>query len=638
MQNQKTFFIAFFSIALLLCFTSFEQKKSVYHDLYFEKINDFEKHLGYLESDLQKHRFSDLVCRSQVDIVRLKMKEVDIWLRYFQPNDYKKINGQLPIEWESEVFEKFEKPYKLVGSGLYLAQEYVDKDEIKQDSLLKLIQTARKTLDVYLMDSITQKLNSPTEFYFSNRLFLLNLASIYTTGFESNSQTSIFQELSEMLKSTKEIYAAFDESFPQQKLDENYLKQFDLIIDFVENQNNDFENFDYYQFIKTFVNPLFAMNQQMIRQYHLQSKSMNDFSLNNDANSIFDKHLFEAQNTKGVFAFVESENDLNEIKSVGEKLFNDPILSGNNKRSCASCHKTNEFFTDTALATAVHFNGKESLPRNIPSLLNVQFYQLLMHDGKHFSLMNQAKDVITNPVEMNGDLKLMMKKILSCEEYKKAFKKFLKFTPEYDAIEPQHIISALMIYYTQYSYASSKFDDAMNLQNEILDDNEIAGFNLFMGKAQCSTCHFVPMFSGIKPPFVSSEFEIVGTPADKKFSKLSDDSGRYKIFREQENLFAFRTPTLRNVTKTKPYMHNGVFTTLDEVIDFYNDGGSYGKGLRSFEPTLSTDSLHLSTKEISQLKLFLKTLDENVSVPYFQPVLPFSKNEKLNERKVGGQY
>jgi len=280
----------------------------------------------------------------------------------------------------------------------------------------------------------------------------------------------------------------------------------------------------------------------------------------------------------------------------------------------------------------------ERLPRYIPSLINLQFYQLLIHDGKNFSLMNLAKDVITNLAEMNGDLKLMMKKILSCDEYKKAFKKFLKFTPEYDAIQPQHIISALMIYYTQFSYATSKFDDAMNSSKEILDKNEIVGFNLFMGKAQCGTCHFVPMFSGIKPPFVSSEFEIVGTPADKKYSKLSDDSGRYKIFREKENLFAFRTPSLRNVTKTKPYMHNGVFTTFDEVIDFYNAGGGYGKGLRGFEPSLSTDSLHLTAIEIVQLKAFLKTLDENISIPYFEPVLPFSKIEKLNSRKVGGEY
>ncbi len=635
---RKTILLAFVIMAIAFCFVSFENNKTSYSNLYFQQIHSLKNELQNLENDLQQKNILDVEYYYKVREARVKMKSADIWLRYFQPNDYKKINGQLPVEWESEVFEKFEKPYRRLGSGLYLAQQYVQQNDFKKDSLLKLIQTARKTLDVYLADSTTKKLNSPAEFYFANRLMLLNLASIYTTGFENDNSSSVIQELAEMLTSTKEIYATFDESFPQQKLDENYLKQFNLMIDFVEKQSYDLKQFNHYQFIKTCVNPLFAMNQKMIRDYHLQSKSTNDFSLNNDANSIFDKHLFEAQNTKGVFAFVENENDLNKIKTIGEKLFQDPILSGNNSRSCASCHKPNEFFTNTELATALHFNDFQFLPRNIPSLINVQFYQLLMHDGKHFSLMNQAKDVITNPVEMNGDLKLMMKKILSCEEYEKAFKKFLKFTPEYNSIEPQHIISALMIYYTQYSYAASKLDDAMNSSKEILDENEVAGFNLFMGKAQCGTCHFVPMFSGIKPPFVSSEFEIVGTPTDKKYSKLSDDSGRYKIFRENENLFAFRTPTLRNVTKTKPYMHNGVFTTLDEVIDFYNAGGGYGKGIRGFEPTLSIDSLHLSTKEISQLKSFLKTIDENISIPYFQPVLPFSKIEKLNARKVGGAY
>ena len=637
MNRNKTIFFGLILSALLLCFVSFDDPKTTYSNLYFERIKLFQNSLQHLENDLQQQNFSAKKIEEEISLCRMKMKSADLWLRYFQPNDYKKINGQLPIEWESEVFEKFEKPYKREGSGLYLAQQYVQQNDFKRDSLLKLIQIARKTLDVYLADSTTQKLNSPAEFYFANRLFLLNLASIYTTGFEENDY-ELIAELSEFLWRTRKIYYYFNASFSDYQLNENYLAKFDSLGLFVSHQAKDKNRFNHFEFIKTYVNPLFAMNQKMIRDYHLQSKSLNDFSLNNDANSIFDKHLFAAQNTKGVFAFVENENDLNEIKSVGEKLFNDPILSGNNSRSCASCHKPNEFFTNTELATAQHFNDFQFLPRNIPSLINVQFYQLLMHDGKHFSLMNQTKDVITNPVEMNGNLKLMMKKILSCDEYKKAFKNFLKFTPEYYAIEQQHIISALMIYYTQYSYASSKFDDAMNSSKEILEENEIAGFNLFMGKAQCGTCHFVPMFSGIKPPFVSSEFEIVGTPADKKYSKLSADSGRYKIFREKENLFAFRTPTLRNVTKTKPYMHNGVFTTLDEVIDFYNAGGGYGKGLRGFEPTLSTDSLHLTTNEISQLKSFLKTLEENVEQPILLKNLPFSKNKKLNERKVGGQY
>ena len=110
--------------------------------------------------------------------------------------------------------------------------------------------------------------------------------------------------------------------------------------------------------------------------------------------------------------FDKGEHFLAEIKQMGKQLFYDPILSGNNLRSCASCHKPTEYFTDTTLATAFQFDRQLHVSRNAPSLINSVFNHLIMFDGKHISLQGQAKEVILNPIEMNSKEKELVKNSL----------------------------------------------------------------------------------------------------------------------------------------------------------------------------------------------------------------------------------
>ena len=109
-----------------------------------------------------------------------------------------------------------------------------------------------------------------------------------------------------------------------------------------------------------------------------------------------------------------------------------------------------------------------------------------------------------------------------------------------------------------------------------------------------------------------SEFEVLGVPSDSKFNTLDNDLGRYEVNPSNETSHAFRTSTIRNVEKTKPYMHNGVFTTLEDVIDFYDGGGGLGHKLNVLNQTASSDSLHLSPIEKKQLISFIKSLNENI--------------------------
>ncbi len=328
---------------------------------------------------------------------------------------------------------------------------------------------------------------------------------------------------------------------------------------------------------------------------------------------------------------------MNEIENIGKLLFYDPILSGNNKRSCSSCHKATEYFADTATATSLQFNQEDFLPRNTPSLINVLYNHLAMQDGSHISLQHQTKAVIANPVELNCDEEALVKKIVSCRDYKNVFSKLLKYTPQEMEITLEHITSALTFYYSKFSRYYSPFDDAMNAKKD-LPGGAQKGFNLFMSKAQCATCHFVPQFNGVKPPFIGSEFEVIGVPADTSFSKLSPDKGRYEVNPAFETMNAFRTGSLRNTGYTGPYMHNGVFKTMKEVVDFYDAGGGVGKGLSVNNQTLSADSLKLTIEEKENLIQFLQSLNEDILFESAPEKLPRSKIKSLNARKVGGEY
>src|SRR5690606_21123046 len=123
--------------------------------------------------------------------------------RYFEPVAYRKLNGPLPVEWETEVFEKFEPPYKRTGAGLTLAEQYLDEENLVKEEMFALVRESIDSLQVFKSDSVTALLKEPDHFFYANRLFLLNLSGIYTTGYECPDTGRIIPELGLMLESTK---------------------------------------------------------------------------------------------------------------------------------------------------------------------------------------------------------------------------------------------------------------------------------------------------------------------------------------------------------------------------------------------------------------------------------------------------
>lgn len=575
--------------------------------------------------------------KQELNNARNTLKSVDFWLRYLNPLAYKKINAPLPVEWETEVFEKFEKPYKREGAGLTLLALYMEEGNFEKDSMRALIRASVAATSVFTADSTTKGLSEYHHFFLCNRLFLLNLAAIYTTGFECPDRERIIPELKALVQSVGNTNEMFNKSFPATPLPPKYLQLYRAMLAFVGDQPLNYTLFDHYTFLKDYVNPLFILNQGLIARYNVVSRSMVDYTLNNKATSIFDKHLYNGQNTKGIFLRVNDTAALASIEHIGKQLFYDPLLSGNNQRSCASCHKPTQYFTDTAITASLHFDGVQLLPRNSPSLVNSIYNHLLMLDGKHYSLQDQTKGVVTNPNEMNCTERELLKKVMSCKEYKKTLKQLLTYTPQEKEVTFQHIASAITYYYGQFSNYNAPFDEAMNKTAEI-SASARRGFNLFMSKAQCGACHFVPQFNGVKPPYVSSEFEVLGVPADTLYRNLSPDEGRYVINAAKETRNAFRTGSIRNAAHTKPYMHNGVFNTLEQVIEFYNTGGGAAHGLKVANQTLSADSLHLTAQEKIDIISFMQSLNEQIVFDTPPYNLPASKNKSLNNRVLGGSY
>lgn len=642
-ENQtmkKVYFIIFLSVLTLLFAFSLNNRNAdnEYTETYFDKKGSFDKELTALikcieNSDLKSSQDINKIS-AQIRLAREKLKVIDFWFRYFEPLSYKKINGPLPVEWE---FEALEPPRKIEGAGLTLAELYLAEDNIVKDTLINLIRSAVRASEIFNANIFKDELKTYHHFFLCNRLYLLNLSAIYTTGFECPDTSGIVPELHKMLSDIRDIYDSFNAGFPETKLSGDYLLKYNNTVSFVNQQSSDFTEFDHFSFIKDYVNPLFKINQELINEYKVASRSISDRTLNNNSSSVFSKDLFRLQNTKGIYKGIKEDSVLKEIERIGKLLFYDPILSGNNKRSCFSCHKSNMYFTDTAVTTSLQFDNLNFLERNTPSLINVVYNQLVMLDGKHLTLQLQAKEVITNPIELGSKEKELIKKVLSCREYSDAFNNFLKYIPHEKNITIDHIASAVVFYFSKFSDYSSPFDEAMNNITTV-DEHVKNGFNLFMSKAKCGTCHFVPQFNGVKPPYLSSEFEVIGTPEDSVFSVLSSDPGRYRQNPVKETMNAFRTGSIRNAEHTKPYMHNGVFFSLEQVIDFYNAGGGAGRNLTVTNQTLSSDSLHLTDVEKSDLILFIRSLSEDIMFESLPEYLPKSDEEVLNERIIGGEY
>ena len=256
-------------------------------------------------------------------------------------------------------------------------------------------------------------------------------------------------------------------------------------------------------------------------------------------------------------------------------------------------------------------NEHGSLLRNTPTLWNAGLQKTFFHDSRTSSLDDLIREVLSNEKEMNTSASTVMQQLSKDPGYRNLLS---KAWPNSDTAKvADAMVNAISMYLHTLVSFNSRFDQHIRGSKKNLTTSEVNGFNLFMGKARCGTCHFAPFFNGSKPTlYYYQESEVLGVPAtsDKNNPVLDNDSGRFNSTKKVFHRFAFKTPTLRNIALTAPYMHNGVFKTLEEVVHFYNKGGGKGLGIALPNQSLPFDKLHLSVREIKDIISFMKSLTD----------------------------
>lgn len=406
--------------------------------------------------------------------------------------------------------------------------------------------------------------------------------------------------------------------------------------------HQDFKAFDRMFFIKNHLIPLSAYLNDL--QVDLKVPFLKKFSaLRTNASHLYDKNIFNAD----YFAPNEDARYSPLKATLGELLFFDPVLSGNNKRACASCHKPDMAFTD-GKEKSVGFEFEEVLSRNSPTVINSGFQKKLFWDQRAGSLEDQLDSVVNNTHELNGSFTVLIDKLNASPEYVRLFNKAFPQTIN-NGISRQDIKNAIGVYERTVTGLNSRFDQYMQGDASKLTEEEISGFNLYMGKARCGNCHFAPLFNGALPPFYDrTDHKSLGVPLKDTMDKyqVDPDEGMFKTTNNGFTMFSFKTPTVRNAALTAPYMHNGVYKTLEQVVNFYDHAAGEKfrkemregmKGLPFF--TIIPIELKLTDPEKKALVAFMKALDDtsSASTPKRLPAIK-GKYANLNNRKIGGEY
>jgi len=276
---------------------------------------------------------------------------------------------------------------------------------------------------------------------------------------------------------------------------------------------------------------------------------------------------------------------------LGKKLFLEKILSKDSSVSCGSCHKPAFAFADT-LAFSIGIHGKLT-SRNTPSVLNMKNRPYYFWDGRAATLEEQALMPIENPDEMGLPIPEAIERLNKNGAYVKLFNEVYHQSPS-----KENLSAALTAFEKTLETVDSKFDDWSNNMAK-LSPQEEAGRKLFIGdKAKCFDCHSME-------DFTNDEYKNIGLYNGADLN----DEGRYKISKNKIDLGKFKTPGLRNVAVTAPYMHNGIFSTLEQVLDYYNNPGSFVTNSINTDASL-LQPLGLTQKEKNNLIAFLKTLTD----------------------------
>jgi cytochrome c peroxidase len=317
--------------------------------------------------------------------------------------------------------------------------------------------------------------------------------------------------------------------------------------------------------------------------------------------------------------------------ALGEKLFNDTRFSSTGDVSCATCHAVEKAFTDSPLSVS---EGIQKLTgtRNAPTVVNAVYFDKMFWDGRSPSLEEQSLHPFINPVEMGlKNHEPILKIVRSDPEYVKAFKQV--FAKSENAITMDEVTKAIAAFERTVIAGNSPFDRWLyGGEEDALTAAQKSGFNLFVNKGRCVSCHVIEQtqalltnnrfhnigvgindiqddIPGLAREFLKAEATASEVDVEVLTNKKTSELGRFAVTRAFDDLGAFKTPTLRNIDVTGPYMHDGSLKTLREVVEHYNNGGVTKEG----DPVNDFLSggirpLGLTDEEIDDLVAFMEAL------------------------------
>ena len=592
------------AISPVLSFTRQENNISL-KEYYLERIGQVKKYLLELkQSSVKKEPLFNL--KKKFLRSRLAYKKMAVISEYFNRYESKLLNGPA-LDWSGEdTPDKINHP-----EGLQVIEQLLYNDwkgGSSYNQLNFLLQSIMHTLLVIEQDRELLYKFKDELVWDAIRSASLRLFTVGITGYDSPLAKYSLPEAIATIEEVKSLLACYQKNKGLVKNIDLLYVQLDKALSYLQAHSN-FDTFDRLIFINEYMNPFYKQLNHV--------RLLNDIRVpaganpvNFSAESIFDTQPFDIN----FFSPAKEYRMTREKVELGKKLFSDSILSGTKTRSCAGCHRPEKAFTD-GLKTPLSIIDKLPLLRNTPTLWNSVFQSRQFFDGRADILENQLDDVVHNEKEMHGSLKETVRLVNESSEYKELFKKAYPGEPV--SITVYTIANAVASYVRSLSGFGSRFDLYMRGDSTKLNISEKKGFNLFMGKAKCATCHHPPLFNGLLPPeFEETESEVLGVPetTDTLNAKLDSDLGKYLFTRSAIHKYSFKTPTIRNIELTAPYMHNGVFKTLEEVMDFYNKGGGKGLKIAPGNQTLPFDKLNLSKKEQTDIINFMKSLTDSLFV------------------------
>ena len=297
----------------------------------------------------------------------------------------------------------------------------------------------------------------------------------------------------------------------------------------------------------------------------------------------------------GSFAMITlfslSTEPVNKVQ-LGEKLFFDPILSKDSTISCASCHNPKFAFADTfSISPGI---SARTGRRNAPSVMNMASRNEFFYDGRAKSLRDQVHFPIEDPDEMDFKMDIAVQRVKKNSVYQKLFENIYSEEPNIE-----NISDAIASFEESLETSDTEFDHWMMDKPNSMTEAAIRGRSLFMSKrAKCFDCHFSPDFTG-------DEFKNIGLYDKKKYK----DKGRYEVTKNIDDIGKFKVPGLRNVAVTGPYMHDGSFKTIDEVIDYYSNIYKFVEKPINLDTSL-IQPIHFTVEEKTDLKEFLESLTD----------------------------